>query len=126
MDTNSKNDVYSLRKRLKQLRISKDWSQGELAVKLGLDTQKVSKFERGLKKPPLEIFPKLAELFEVSLDYLITGKNYIEEKSVNNPALINRFQEIDQLPKSKQTHLIALMDAFIKQHKFEVLVKEPT
>lgn len=44
-------------------------------------------------------------------------------KKVNNPALINRFQEIDQLPEIKQNHVIALMDAFIKQHKFEKLVK---
>ncbi len=124
MKKNSNTDIDSLRKRLKQLRIAKDWSQGELAAKLKIDTQKVSKFERGLTKPPLEIFPKLAELFEVSLDYLITGNNFIEEKVVNNPVLINRFQEIDQLPESKQIHLIALMDAFIKQQKFEELVKE--
>ena len=123
MEKNLKTDINSLRKRLKQLRISKNWSQGELAVRLGIHTQKVSKFERGLTKPPLEIFPTLAKLFEVSLDYLITGNNYIEEKEVNNQALINRFQEIDQLPEIKQNHLIALMDAFIKQHKFEELVR---
>ncbi len=44
-------------------------------------------------------------------------------KKVNNPALINRFQEIDQLQEIKQNHVIALMAAFIKQYKFEELVK---
>lgn len=112
----------SFKKRLKQLRINKDWSQKDLALKLKIDTQRVSKMERGLIKPPIDILIELSLLFEVSLDYLITGNSHIENKTINNPELINRIQEIDKLPDKKQVFLIALMDAFIKQQKFEELV----
>ena len=124
MEKKVQNNTTLFGKRLKQLRINKDWSQSDLAAKLKIDTQRVSKFERGITRPPLEVLPKLAELFEVSLDYLITGNSYIEEEVVKNPELITRFQEVDQLPEKKQYHLIALMDAFIKQQKFEDLINK--
>ena len=126
MEKNSIGGASSLHKRLKHLRISKEWSQGEVAAKLEIDMQRVSKFERGVTKPPVELLPKMAKLFEVSLDYLITGNSYIEEETVKNPNLIKRFQKVDTLPKEKQIHLIALMDAFIKQQKLSRVTRTTT
>ncbi len=124
MDIKSQDNTALFGKRLKHLRIIKDWSQGDLAAKLNIDTQRISKIERGITKPPLEILPKLSKIFEVDLDYLITGNSHIKNEVVRNPELIARFQEVDRLPKRKQDHIIALMDAFIKEQKFEELVKQ--
>ena len=50
------------------------WSQEELAEMLGVSRQSVSKWESGGSIPDLERVAKLSQVFEVSTDYLLTGK----------------------------------------------------
>ncbi len=58
--------------RLKYLRNSKKLTQKELAEKLGLNnTSTISKYESGDATPSFEIIDKIADLFGVSVDYLM-------------------------------------------------------
>lgn len=63
------------------LRKEKGWTQSQLADMLQLSDKAVSKWESNKGDPSLEFLPELAKLFEVSLDYLMTGKQ-AEEKIV--------------------------------------------
>lgn len=58
-------------KRIAELRKRDAISQYELAEKLGVSQQTVSKYERGLVQPDTESLLKMANLFDVSVDYLI-------------------------------------------------------
>ena len=60
--------------KLRDLRKQKTMSQEELANKLDISRQSVSKWESGLSMPDLENVIKLSELFEVSLDYLLKDR----------------------------------------------------
>lgn len=51
-------------------------SQAELAEKLGVSQQTISKYERGTREPDNETLVKLAEIFNCSIDYLL-GKTDI-------------------------------------------------
>lgn len=51
-------------------RNQKEWSQAELAKKLGVSPSTVGNYELGIRKPKPEIEEKLADLFNVSLDNL--------------------------------------------------------
>ena len=64
------------------LRKEKGWTQTELAEKLNVSDKAVSKWENG-GMPSIEFLPKLSELFGVSIDYLVTGKetNFSTEKA---------------------------------------------
>jgi transcriptional regulator with XRE-family HTH domain len=73
------------------LRVKKGWKQYELADKLGISRQAVSKWEVGLCKPDLDNFIKLASLFEVSLDYL-AGNNF-NEYLIENKAKKNKLKK---------------------------------
>ena len=53
------------------LRKKKGWSQEELAEKLDISRQSVSKWELGASIPDLDKIIKLSELFEVTTDYLL-------------------------------------------------------
>jgi transcriptional regulator with XRE-family HTH domain len=53
------------------LRRQRGWSQEELADRLDVSRQSVSKWESGGSIPDLERVAKLAQVFEVSTDYLI-------------------------------------------------------
>lgn len=55
------------------LRKRKGWSQEELADKLDISRQSVSKWELGASIPDLDKIIKLSELFNVTTDYLLKG-----------------------------------------------------
>ena len=64
---------------LAALRKERGMTQLELAEKMGVTDKAVSKWERDLSYPDVSSIPKLAELFQVSVDELMQGKR--EEKN---------------------------------------------
>lgn len=58
-------------KNLKKLREENKLSQQALAEKLGITQQAVYKYERTVIEPDIETLIKLANIFHVSVDYLI-------------------------------------------------------
>ena len=59
---------------LKKLSKEKEITQSDLARHLGLGRQAVSLYYLGKTNPELSTLIKIAEYFEVSLDYLVTGE----------------------------------------------------
>jgi len=73
---------------ISSLRKERGMTQLELAEKMGVTDKAVSKWERDLSFPDINSIPKLAEIFEVSVDELMQvksetkdniGKNKVEE-----------------------------------------------
>ena len=60
-------------RRLRDMREDHDLSQKAIAEILGIQQTVYSRYERGFQTIPLEHLLKLADLYEVSLDYL-TGR----------------------------------------------------
>lgn len=65
---------HSIGKTIAELRKAKGWTQIELAERLNISDKAVSKWESEAGYPEITMFPQLANLFEVSIDYLMTGK----------------------------------------------------
>ena len=60
--------------RIAALRREKEWKQDELAEKLGVSPQAVSKWENDQTCPDISLLPLLAKILGVSVDELLTGK----------------------------------------------------
>jgi len=60
---------------IQALRLRSGMTQQELGVKLNYTDKAVSKWERGESAPDVSVLLKLARLFEVTLDYLVTDHN---------------------------------------------------
>ncbi len=71
--------------RIKELRINKGLTQLELADKLGFTSQTISNWESGIREPDVDALSQLANLFNVSLDYLLLGKKDEPFKSMKCP-----------------------------------------
>lgn len=67
-------------KRIKALRLSKEKTGINISTALGMDQSYYSKIEAGKHQVKLETLYKIAELYNVSLDYL-TGRT--DKKEVN-------------------------------------------
>ena len=66
------------------LRKEKGMTQLELAEKMGVTDKAVSKWERDLSFPDISSIPKLAEIFEVSVDELMQVKTETKENISKN------------------------------------------
>lgn len=65
---------HSIGKTIADLRKAKGWTQVELAERLNVSDKTISKWESEAGYPEFTTLPQLANIFGVSLDYLITGK----------------------------------------------------
>ncbi len=80
------------------LRKAKNWSQEELAAKIGASRVMIGKYERGGNLPSVEIIVKLAKAFEVSVDFLFgEGPNASHDKE-----MIRRLDELENLPDEEK------------------------
>lgn len=73
---NTEKYANSLSKTLKELRRSFSYSQKQVAEKLNITYQSYQAYERKTAFPSLPVFIALAELYDVSLDFLIGRKEY--------------------------------------------------
>ena len=71
----------TLGKRIAVLRREKGLTQDELAQKLGVSSQAVSKWENDQTCPDILLLPQLAQILGVSVDELLSGKKD-EQKTV--------------------------------------------
>ena len=70
---------------IKELRKKKNMTQDELAEKLNVTRQAVSNWENGKTQPDIETLTQLAEVFDVSVERIIYGK----EKKHGHFAVVN-------------------------------------
>ena len=64
--------------RLKELRVSENLSQNEIAKQIGLKQFTYSNYETGVTEPKIQTLIDLADYYGVSLDYLV-GRNFNNE-----------------------------------------------
>lgn len=62
-------DVFAAR--LRQLRIEKDWRQGDLAEQTGLGQSQICRFEKGDQAPTWDSLLLLSEALDCTVDYLV-------------------------------------------------------
>jgi len=119
----TKNQIISAKfpEKLKSARQQKGFTQGQLAQRVGSDSQRISKYERGVMVPTTAILIKLANALEVSLDYLLLDAEDRAVSKIQDAALLNQFTQIESLAENDKFLIKGLLDAFIKKSKFEML-----
>lgn len=85
-------DTESSGKRIKKLRTGHGISQAQLADGIGIHVKTISKAERGICGLSVDYLILISEYFQVTLDYLIMGKETKTESEILN-LLGNRSQE---------------------------------
>ena len=61
---------------LKEIRKKKNYSQLKVAMDLSISREALSYYENGKRSPDVEMLLLLSNYFNVSIDYLITGKEF--------------------------------------------------
>ena len=87
-------EVMILAEKIINLRKKNGWSQEELAEKLGVTRQSISKYEGAQSIPDLDKILKLSEIFGVTTDYLI--KDELEEEEYASSQMQENESESDR------------------------------
>ena len=95
--------------RIIELRKKQGWSQSELARQVGASREAIGKYERNEAQPAVDTAKKIADIFGVTLDYLVDDSALpaFDKKTVG---LIKSIQELDD---ENQGHVFAMLDAFL-------------
>ncbi len=109
----------ALGKRIKRLRKEEKLTQKQLAKEIGTSPAQLNKYEGGFNAPPVERLLLLAEVFDCSVDYLITGSDEISGAPLNNQRLAHRFKVIDELELKEKEIIITVLDAMITKSKMD-------
>ncbi|ODJ78092.1 helix-turn-helix domain-containing protein [Streptococcus pneumoniae] len=102
-------------KRLKKLRKQAQLTQVDVAEKLGISQPAYASWERGIKKPTQENLVKIAQILNVSVDYLVGNS---EEKSdeLDNIELLFRMNSKGLTDEEKRVFKKELIE-FMEERK---------
>ncbi len=106
LDIGSK--IISLRKKL-------NLSQSELAKKVSVSRTIIGNYERNENTPSVDILLKIANTFNVSIDFLV-GEGQL---SSYNKEVLKRIDDIEHLPQKDQEHIFYLIDNLVKAAKLK-------
>ena len=88
--------MNQLAPQIKKLRTGQNLSQDDLAEKLYVSRQSISKYENGEATPDIDKLVQLAEIFGVSLDYLVLGKEPEKEIMVEQRGKMNAWEFLSE------------------------------
>ena len=111
-----------LNENIKAIRKSKGLSQEELAVKLNVVRQTVSKWEQGLSVPDSDMLISISEALETPVSILL-GETVVEEKADELKAISEKLEIINlQLAKRNETRRKILNCLFISLFAAVVMI----
>lgn len=93
-----------------QLRKEKNMTQQELAEKMGVSINAVSKWERGLSFPDVSLYKKLCKELDINIEELINGERGNSSKA-KDKAIMNTVNSIQKT--KKKLHLVVLISIMI-------------
>lgn len=79
--------------RIREMRLEKNWTQKDLANKLGLKNETaIANYESGYSIPKDEVKSKLCEIFNCTMDYLMGNSNFKTNKDILERYLNNQYK----------------------------------
>lgn len=115
--------MADLGEKIKKLRFERKWSQDKLAEKIGVGRQYISKYETGKIMPNADNLQRLAEIFGVSVDYLLSSETKnLASIGIKDKTLLNLFAEVEKMDESDQLTIRTLLEAMVMKNNLKNLM----
>ncbi len=101
----------TIAKNIADLRRANDITQADLAEKLNYSDKAVSKWERGESIPDVAVLKNIADIFGVTVDYLLTEENVHPKELVENEVKQNNYNHI--IITAMSIFLVILISTFV-------------
>lgn len=110
--------------KIKELRKERAWSQGRLAEEIGSDTRQISRYEKGHITPSADVVVKMAQVFDVSIDYLLIDGIVRRPLKLEDYGLGNKLKDISSLSDEDRSTLFKVFEALLMKNKVRSLASE--
>ncbi|EKD27663.1 MAG: phage PBSX transcriptional regulator [uncultured bacterium] len=105
------NQIKTIRNNVKQ-------TQNEFAKNIGVSKSTLSGYENNLSNPSIKILLKIAETYGLTVDYILTGKNNLDDDNscrITDKHLLFLTEKIDHLPKTNKDKIKSVIEALLKE-----------
>jgi transcriptional regulator with XRE-family HTH domain len=110
--------------KIKRLRKENDMCQAQLAEKIGADARRISLYENGKTLPGTDVLTRIAQAFNVSLDYLVKENvDNMATTPIRDEQLLKQFEEIDRMSEEEKAHIKFVIQAVIDKNRFKRLAQ---
>jgi transcriptional regulator with XRE-family HTH domain len=86
------------------LRKKKELSQAELGKKIGTSGDIIARYERDIMSPSIDVIIKIADVLEVTIDYLVGSTSLKLDKATQK-----RLEDISKLPDDARTYFLNIL-----------------
>jgi transcriptional regulator with XRE-family HTH domain len=110
--------------RLRELRTEAGWSQAELAERIDSDGRQVSRYEGGKVAPGLDAVVRIAEVFNVSVDYLVipdATRRPLHQADPIADEFSTRLPDLAALDPTDRAAVLKVLDAFVTKSKLRAI-----
>ena len=117
-----------LAKKIVELRKERNLTQKELARIVGVHFSHMSRYERGISLPSVEVVKKIAQMFGVSIDYLLLDdSDTMIRAHLADQELLRQFQQICTMSEREKSAVKTMLEGLIVKHQIEAMlgVKSP-
>ena len=114
---------YPIHSKIKELRSSQGWKQRDLAERIGTDSRMISLYESGKSIPSAEVIAKIAEVFNITADYILfedSPKIPLKRNVDNN--FLEKLYDVDKLDEKDKEIISYLINSLITKNKVKDLV----
>lgn len=107
--------MSELGKRIQERRKQIGLTQAQLAAKIEISHTQLTRYESKDIQPPADVLQRLANIFDVSIDYLVNGdKSDKAQQTLKDAELIQKFKQLDQLPEDEKKSILKVISALIR------------
>ena len=99
-------------KKILEVRKSKGISQADLAKLIGTQAPVIGRYEREEAKPSIEVATKIANVLEVSLDFLVGNTELKLDKIA-----LKRIEDISKMEDEEKNTIYTVIDALVRDFK---------
>lgn len=94
-----------------------------MAVKVGISSNHLSRLERGVFQPSIEVVKRLASELDVHVDVLLYEEDHTTPSvTIQNRELTERVRMIDQLEPEDQQAIMRVIDSMLTKHRMQKLL----
>ena len=109
----------SLGKRISRLRKQRGLTQQELAAKVGVHANHVTRWERDHMRPSTKTLALIAEALEVSVDEILASGESPSAVTVADPQLLRTFHQAQELDPEDRGMVIRMVEALLTKKRME-------
>lgn len=108
--------------KIRQLRKRKKLTQEQLAELIGSHENHIGRYEKDQSVPTAPAIVKLAEVFNVTTDYLLLENENTLSVKISDSELFDQFQEVDKMDDEKRALVKRIIGLVLNEDRIKKMV----